>query len=85
MLYEDLATYYALFEVCEYKDNANALSLRQKFTMKNANMFEIQTRGGEVVVSLVEDSQRGTGVELKTIRYSKSYIIIAKLLKNSKG
>jgi hypothetical protein len=37
------------------------------------------------VFSLVEDSQRGNGVDLKSFKYSKSYFVIAKLIKNEKG
>ena len=43
MLWEEVSTYFILFEVCEYKDNANVLSIRKEFTVKNANMFEVQT------------------------------------------
>ena len=47
-----------MIDVCKINDNANYINIDAKFEKKNGQMFDFQTEGGNLTLSLSQKSLR---------------------------
>lgn len=78
ILWEDFVTYYDMVDICKINDNASYSNVDAEFNKKNAEMFQFETNGGNVTLSLSQQSLRGTDPAIENKGYARSTLIVAK-------
>lgn len=58
MTWQDFLDYFVMIDFCKINDNASYINVDAKFNKHNAEMFEFETDGGDVTLSLSQQSLR---------------------------
>ena len=61
MLWEDFVNYFDMIDICKVRDNASYMNVDADFDKKRGEIFEVETKGGDVVLTLSQRSLRGFG------------------------
>lgn len=67
-----------MIDICKIKDNANYINIDCEFDKKRGEMFQFTTDGGQLSVSLSQQSLRGMGDIEEKRGYARSTIIVAR-------
>jgi hypothetical protein len=60
ILWEDFVNYFDMVDICKINDNANYTNVDAELNKKNGEMFEFETNGGNLTLSISQQSLRGT-------------------------
>jgi len=78
MLWEDFVNYYDMVDICKINDNASFSSIEAEFDRKRGEIFQFETNGGNLTISLSQQSLRGSDPNVEARGYARSAIIVAK-------
>ena len=78
MLWEDFVQYFSMLDICKINDNANYYSLQNEYVDNQPKMFEFETPGGDVVITLSQKNIRGLDWRQKKKGYGAATMVIAK-------
>ncbi len=70
--------YFDMIDICKVKDNASYMNVDVEFDRKRGEIFEMETEGGDVVVTLSQQSLRGMGEAEERRGYARNTLILAK-------
>lgn len=75
MLWVDFLQFFEAIDSCLIDDNANVSHCSSIFDRKRANLFQFTTKGGRIVITLSQSTQRNLN---SAQSYSRSTMILAK-------
>jgi hypothetical protein len=78
MLWEDFVQYFSMVDICRINDNAHYFSHQAEYIDDQAKIFELETSGGDVVVTLSQRNIRGLDWREKKKGYANATMVIAK-------
>ncbi len=81
MLWEDFVQFFSMVDICRINDNAHYLYYEDNYENDKSKMFQFQTVGGEVVVTLSQKNLRGLDWKQKKKGYGYATLVIAKQIK----
>ena len=78
MLWEDFVQYFSMVDICRINDNAHYFSHQTEYYDDQAKMFELETSGGDLVLTFSQRNIRGLDWREKKKGYANATMVIAK-------
>ena len=71
-----------MIDLCKINDNAHYINIDAKFDKKNGQMFDFQTEGGNLTLSLSQKSLRSEDNKRQAQGYSRNTFVVGRILEN---
>jgi hypothetical protein len=73
--------YFAMVDICKINDNANYFYYQDTYQNDVPRLFEFETSGGDLVITLSQTNLRGLDWKEKKKGYGKATIVVARQIK----
>ncbi len=70
--------YFDMIDICKVRDNASYMNVDVEFDKKRGEIFEVETEGGDLMLTVSQQSLRGMGEAEERRGYARSTVIVAR-------
>ena len=78
MLWEDFVQYFTMVDICKINDTAHYFSSQADYTDNQPKMFEFETSGGNIVLTISQKNIRGLDFKDQKKGYGTATMVVAK-------